>query len=122
MSKLHITDDGRILSCSADILECKYAKYETEASPRHFEIDQMDQAIKQREIFMADTHGHFPKTQRKAPLKARKKSQSSFDESHRSEEIWSSLANDRFARTPKPSDLTDKAEFSDFNESIILAQ
>lgn len=119
MSRLHITDDGRILSCSAEIEDCKYAKNETAESPRHFDIDQMEMAQKQREIFMAEKHGHLPKKAQKAKaLKSRKKNDTTFETSPRSEEIESNLINDRFARTPNPKTLIGTKEFDEFRNAL----
>ena len=118
MSRLHITDDGRILSCSAETEACKYAKNETAESPRHFEIDQMEMAEKQREVFMAKKHGHLPKKTQKVKIKARKKSNVVFETSQRSQEIESNLINDRFARTPNPNTLLETKEFDAFRNAL----
>ena len=81
MGKIHITDDGRLLACSADIQECKYAKEETSDYPRHFDENDVQKATFYKEKLMKKKYGAFH--QPVAKLSERKKSLTSFENSSR---------------------------------------
>ena len=116
MSRLHITDDGRILPCSAGIEPCKYAKEETPENPRHFDTNDRAAAEKQLEIIMKKEHGDFPEANKK--LKERKKSENDFEHSLRIKEIDAGLLNDRFSRTPNPAEMIASDGFSNFRNLL----
>lgn len=108
MSKLHVTDDGRVLPCSATIKVCKYGSRED--GNRHFN-NSADAEAKAAEILLKryDTFSSFKRKENKETLPPREKRQSaSATLNNRSLSLPNSLNDNRFGKVPNSSILREE--------------
>lgn len=100
MSKLHVTDDGRVLPCAASIKACTYGSRED--GNRHF-TNNADAEAKASEILLKryDTLSSFKRKPNKEKLPPREKRQSASAISNtRSLSLPNSLNDNRFGKVP----------------------
>lgn len=111
MSKLHVTDDGRVLPCTASIKACIYGSRED--GNRHF-TNNDDAEAKASEILLKryDTFSSFKRKTNKDKLPPREKRQSaSATANSRSLSLPNSLNENRFGKVPNSS--ISRKDFAD---------
>lgn len=100
MSRLHVTDDGRVLRCTASVQSCIYKTRED--GDRHFDNNQEAEA-KASEILLSryDTFSSIKRKSSKGTLPPREKRQSaSATDNSRSLSLPGSLNDSRFGKVP----------------------
>lgn len=114
MSKWHVTDDGRVLSCSAQIQSCTYSKREDN---RHFTSEE--DAQEKASALLQSRYNTFSTQRKKTELPKRIKNDDRPGSLSIDVGVENDLLEDRFGKM-KPIDLPEE-HFSDFLKECELS-
>lgn len=111
MNRYHVTDDGRVLPCSASVKNCSYSN--AEDGNRHF--NNIEEAEQKSAELLLNTYDQFHSVSKKNidKLSPRVRSRAKTASIYKgySMDLDSTLETDRFARVPELSHGSNFQEF-----------